>query len=49
MVVNYAQKFDNKVDERFTKEALSNWYQLTKISTSLELTLLKCILFLHLK
>ena len=23
MVVNYAQKFDNKVDERFTKEALS--------------------------
>lgn len=44
MVVNYAQKFDNKVDERFTKK-LFQLVSLTKISTSLELTLLKCILF----
>ena len=48
MVVNYAQKFDNKVDERFTKEALSTGiinqdFDFTGVDT------VKCILFLHLK
>ena len=46
MVVNYAAKFDNKVDERFAKEALSTLLS-TKILISQALTLSKCTLSLH--